>query len=594
MLGDRAWQGKLLAELCALIVPVFAQARSRLAAFAYVAALLEVAGDRKSCWQMGEQAGHATPRRMQALLAEYAWDWRAVLVRLQRFILAHLADSEAILVLDETAELKKGTMTVGVARQHAGITGQIENCQTVVFLAYVTGRAHTLFDFRLYLPKQWCEKRRGRPRAGPRRRVFATKTEQGTEMVAEAVAARVPFSRAAGDEAGRSSKLRAACEDAGKGYVFAVPVGFKVTTGPRRPQDGRRRTGQAGAQGGVGDPLLRAGCKGHRDYEWALAATSSPRHWVPIRRKISDPAELAFFYAYAPGPVSLSILIKVAGKRWPVEERFQQGKGQTGLDQHQLRLGGRFTGTPCYRCAPSRCSPSRPPGHPTTGPLPDRRQHRYHRPARTLARHRPAPRPPRPEATPRHRPDPRDRTRGAQAAHPLPRPRTRQPKLSAVPEHLVKTPPGTRPMAPLPGATPGRRSLASKINTEQPSPGGRKTRTVVPAEQLLNALHMFERSGPLTVDDLPGSGARLPQSNLKAMHPRWVDSQVTSARVVYRPGLLMGVASARKGGHRVILWKTSHSASEGDTTVTAPSSIDPARFLRDQLASASPDLLARC
>jgi hypothetical protein len=53
----------------------------------------------------------------------------------------------------------------------------------------------------------------------------------------------------------------------------------------------------------------------------------------------------------------------------------------------------------------------------------------------------------------------------------------------------------------------------------------------------------------------------------------------------------MGVAQACKGGHRVILWKTSHSASEGDSAVTAPSSIDPARFLHDQLASASPDLL---
>ncbi|HEY5986515.1 MAG TPA: transposase [Streptosporangiaceae bacterium] len=109
MVGDGAWLRKLLAELCALIAPVFAQARSRFAAFAYVAALLEAPGDRKSCWQLGEQAGHATPRRMQALLAEYAWDWRAVLERLQRFILAHLADPEAILVLDETAELKKGT-----------------------------------------------------------------------------------------------------------------------------------------------------------------------------------------------------------------------------------------------------------------------------------------------------------------------------------------------------------------------------------------------------------------------------------------------------------------------------------------------------
>ena len=235
MVGDRAWPGKLHGELCALIAPVFAQARSRFAAFAYVAALLAAPGDRKSCWQLGEQAGHATPRRMQALLAEYAWDWRAALERLQRFILAHLADPGAILVLDETAELKKGTMTVGVARQHAGITGQIENCQTVVFLAYVTARAHTLFSFRLYLPKPWCEDtaRRGRAQV-PEDTVFATKTEQGTEMVTEAVAASVPFGWVAGDEVyGRSSKLRAACEDAGKGYVLAVPVSFTRSPPPR-------------------------------------------------------------------------------------------------------------------------------------------------------------------------------------------------------------------------------------------------------------------------------------------------------------------------------------------------------------------------
>ena len=371
MLGDRAWPGKLLAELCALIAPVFAQARSRFAAFAYVAALLAVAGDRKSCWQLGEQAGHATPRRMQALLAEYAWDWQVVLKRLQRFILAHLGDPDAILVLDETAELKKGTMTVGVARQHAGITGQIENCQTVVFLAYVTARAHTLFDFRLYLPKPWCEDRTRRERAQvPEGTVFATKTEQGAEMVTEAVTASMPFGWVAGDEVyGRSSKLRAACEDAGKGYVLAVPVNFTVTT-----PAGRKASVAALAR------LVPArcweirscgrGCKGHRDYEWALVATSSPRHWLLIRRKISDSGDLAFFYCYAPGEVSLSILIKVAGKRWPVEECFQQGKGQTGLDQHQLRLWQSFhRHTVLSMCALAllAVATARPPGTPALG-----------------------------------------------------------------------------------------------------------------------------------------------------------------------------------------------------------------------------------
>jgi len=85
MVEDQGWLGKLHGELCAVIAQVFAQARSRFTAFAYIGALLAVAGDRKSCWQLGEHAGHATPGRMQVLLAECARDWRAVLARLQQF-----------------------------------------------------------------------------------------------------------------------------------------------------------------------------------------------------------------------------------------------------------------------------------------------------------------------------------------------------------------------------------------------------------------------------------------------------------------------------------------------------------------------------
>src|SRR5271169_7078312 len=135
---------------------------------------------------------------MQALLAEHAWDWTAALKALQRFIAAHLGDPDAIVVLDETAELKHGTKTVGVARQHAGITGQVENCQTVVFMAYVTVRAHALFDFRLYLPRQWCEDKKRRERARvPEDVEFATKPALGTAMISGAAGSGVPFAWAA-------------------------------------------------------------------------------------------------------------------------------------------------------------------------------------------------------------------------------------------------------------------------------------------------------------------------------------------------------------------------------------------------------------
>jgi SRSO17 transposase len=342
---DGRWLGRVREELQALLAPVFCQARSRLAAFAYLGALLAEPGDRRSCWQLAEAAGHVTPRRLQALLAEHVWDFSAALAALQRFILDHLADPGAVLVFDETAELKKGQMTVGVARQHAGITGQVENCQTVVNCAYVTGRAHALFDFRLYLPKAWCADRGRRQRAQvPRDVTFQTKTELATGMITGAVGAAVPFGWAAGDEVyGRSSKLRAACEDAGKGYVFAVPVNFKVSLGSGRRVTVASLPGLMPATAWETRSCGR-GCKGHRDYAWAWAATCSPRHWVLIRRSIADPSDMAFFYSHAPAgrPVSLSALIAVTGKRWPVEECHQQAKGQTGFDQHQVRLWHSF------------------------------------------------------------------------------------------------------------------------------------------------------------------------------------------------------------------------------------------------------------
>ena len=156
---------------------------------------------------------------------------------------------------------------------------------------------------------------------------FATKTELGTEMVTKAVAAGVLFGWAAGDEVyGRSSKLRAACEDAGKGYVFTVPVNFTVTT----------PAGRKAAVAALARLVPKAawetrscgpGCKGHRDYEWAMAATSSLRHWLLIRRSTCNPDDLAFFYCHAPGPVSLPILIKVTGKRWPSGGVLPAGQG---------------------------------------------------------------------------------------------------------------------------------------------------------------------------------------------------------------------------------------------------------------------------
>ena len=81
------------------------------------------------------------------------------------------------------------------------------------------------------------------------------------------------------------------------------------------------------------------GAKGHRYYHWAwitINGSAPGCRWLLIRRHPRS-GELAFYRCYAPQPVTLTTLVKVAGARWTIEENFQAGKGLTGLDEHQVR-----------------------------------------------------------------------------------------------------------------------------------------------------------------------------------------------------------------------------------------------------------------
>src|SRR3954470_11359100 len=144
-----------LAALHARVGRRFARAEPRRRALAYVRGLLSPV-ERKNGWQLAELAGEPTPDGMQHLLARADWDADAVRDDLRAYIVEHLGDPAAVLVIDETGFLKKGTKSVGVQRQYSGTAGRIENCQIGVFLAYASGKGHTLLDRELYLPKEWA------------------------------------------------------------------------------------------------------------------------------------------------------------------------------------------------------------------------------------------------------------------------------------------------------------------------------------------------------------------------------------------------------------------------------------------------------
>jgi SRSO17 transposase len=294
---------------------------------------------RKNCWTLAERCGHASPDRMQHLLSRAKWDADGVRDDLRAYVVDHLGDDDAILIVDETGDLKKGTHTVGTQRQYTGTAGRIENAQVAVYLAYAGSTSHALVDRELYLPQAWIDDAERRERGGvPADVEFATKPELATRMITRAVAAGTPARWATGDEVyGADPDLRAGIATLGLGYVLAVGSNRTVTTSAgtvRVDQLTRSLPRRAWRRVSAG-----TGTKGQRWYSWALVEITdiAPGQHHLLARRNDKTGELAYYRCYSPDSVTLADYVRVAGRRWKVEESFQTGKGLAGLDEHQVR-----------------------------------------------------------------------------------------------------------------------------------------------------------------------------------------------------------------------------------------------------------------
>src|SRR3712207_4806128 len=149
-----AWAAEL-ERLGARVAPRFTRVEPRRRLLAYLRGLLAPV-ERTNGWQLAEAAGDATPDGIQDFLSRMRWDADQVRDDLRAYVVEHLGDPGAVLVLDETGFVKKGTHSVGVQRQYSGTAGRIENCQIGVFLAYASGQGQVLIDRALYLPERWA------------------------------------------------------------------------------------------------------------------------------------------------------------------------------------------------------------------------------------------------------------------------------------------------------------------------------------------------------------------------------------------------------------------------------------------------------
>jgi SRSO17 transposase len=327
-----------LDELADRLAPRFGRVEPRRRALAYLRGLLAPLG-RKNGWQLAEAAGDRAPDGMQDFLSRMRWDADAVRDDLRAYVVEHLGDPGAVLVLDETGFVKKGEKSVGVQRQYSGTAGRVENCQVGVFLGYASRHGRALIDRALYLPEGWAGDAGRRAGAGvPGAVTFVTKPKLGAAMLERALDAGVPCAWVAGDSVyGADRALRRRIEArGGLGYVLAVTSGQRL--GARRvdawaagvPPEGWQRL-SAGE-----------GAKGPRLYDWAYTPYrgGAPAGWekgLLVRRKLDEPDELAFHLTLAPEGTTLADLVRVAGTRWTIEACFEAAKGEVGLDEYEVR-----------------------------------------------------------------------------------------------------------------------------------------------------------------------------------------------------------------------------------------------------------------
>jgi hypothetical protein len=248
------WQAGL-EELLGRVARRFGRVEPRRHAQAFVLGLLADL-PRKNCWTLAEHAGQATPDGLQHLLAGAIWDHDGVHDDVRDYLLEHLADRAAVLVVDETGDLKKGTHTVGVQRQYIGTAGKVDNAQVAVYLTYATGAGHGVIDRELYLPQGWVDDPGLCRAAGvPDQVGFATKPELARVMLERALAAGVPAGWVTADEVYAAARRYAAgwrpisCPPC---WPSSAPSRCRGRRGrPRRqpgwPSTSRRRAGCASA-----------------------------------------------------------------------------------------------------------------------------------------------------------------------------------------------------------------------------------------------------------------------------------------------------------------------------------------------------------
>ena len=298
---------------------------------------------------------------LQNFIGSVPWDHKPLLATLARQVGEDLGEPDGVIVFDPSAFLKKGTKSVGVARQWCGRYGKVDNCQVGVFMAYVSRKEHALVNTRLFLPEEWATDKARRKEAGvPKDLRHRTRHRLALEMLDEGGGA-LPHSWVAGDdEMGRPSGFRGQLRDRGERYLLAVPSNTLVRDLDVPPPEysGRGRYPKSPflrldrwraalaedawtrieVRDGEKGPLVVEVLKRRVQARTETGGTGPDELLFVTREAQADGTfKLDYYLSNAEPEEALSELARVTRAAHRVEECFRRGKSEAGLADYQVR-----------------------------------------------------------------------------------------------------------------------------------------------------------------------------------------------------------------------------------------------------------------
>lgn len=369
-----------LADLGAFLEPFTSLVRrtqSRHALERYTTGLLADL-PRKTASGLGRAVAGTNGQRLQQFLTNTVWHPGAMdRLRVQQMV-AKASLGQGVQIIDDTGFAKKGTHSVGVARQYSGTLGRVDNCQVLVTSHYVDRSFDWPIAARLYLPEGWSQDearlRRAKVPAGT---TFKTKGEIALELVDAGIAAGVPTWAVVADAGyGDQPTFLEGLEGRGLPYLVGVPsstrfrlaqeVELDSATGPTPPYRGRGRpprphrledrlpsreagtllevlpdkawstiTWREGSKGDLTKRFARV-----RVYRVAQRGKHLPTAgWLMGQRPLpGHQGDHKYFFAWGLDSLSLDGLVELAHCRWVIERFYQDAKGELGLDDYEGRF----------------------------------------------------------------------------------------------------------------------------------------------------------------------------------------------------------------------------------------------------------------